>query len=39
MSQQETRLNIADERFPKKKVFGFSLLRLSNILQLSLIHI
>ena len=33
MSQQETRLNIADERFSKKKVFGFSLLRLSNILQ------
>lgn len=33
MSQQETRLNIADEKFSKKKVFGFSLLRLSNILQ------
>ena len=33
MSDQIKRLDIADEQFPKKKVLGFSLVRLGNILQ------
>ena len=32
MSAQMKRLNIADEKFSGKKAFGFSLVRLGNIL-------
>ena len=33
MADQIKRLNIADEKFSKKKLLGFSMVRMGNILQ------